>query len=243
LKLDLRGIVVVVGNYGSGKSEVSVNLAIHHQNGGKDVHIADLDLVNPYFRTREAKVMLSAMGIHVVVPPKIYLQADLPILSPAVGGLIQRPVRLAIFDVGGDDTGATVLSALKGFFDNKSVQMLMVVNPYRPQTDTIAGCLGIRDEIEHASRMQINGIIGNANLIDETKPDDIYTGYDFAHNLSEKSGLALKFITTPVSLLNRIELHRFKCPVLPIKRRFVPPWKKADFDDIIRSQFKNVLPS
>jgi hypothetical protein len=168
------------------------------------------------------------MGIKLVLPSKNYLHADLPVLSRAVGGLIRNPGRLAIFDVGGDDVGATVLSALKCFFEEKTVAMLLVINPHRPRTDTIPGCLAVRGEIEQTSRMQITGIVGNANLIDETRPGDIYRGYDFVQTLSERSGLPLKFITVPQALYSKIDMNRFACPVLRIKRQFVPPWRKAD---------------
>lgn len=223
----VTGIVIIVGNYGSGKTEVSINLAVNQKRAGVDVKIADLDLVNPYFRTREARKPLLKMGIEVVVPEEKYLQADLPILSPAVSGLIRHPMDLTLIDAGGNDVGATVLAALADSFSNKHVHMLQVVNPFRPFTDTIESCLKMRSEIERASKMTINGIIGNANLIDETSVDDIYNGYDFVKALSVESRLPLEFITVSVELLPEIDMGRFSCPVLPIERQLVPPWKKA----------------
>ena len=223
----IKGIVVIVGNFGSGKTEVSINLAVSQKRAGVDVTIADLDLVNPYFRTREARKPLSELGIEVVLPDEKYLQADLPILSPAVAGLIRRPSDLTLIDVGGNDVGATVLAALADSFRNKRVHMLQVVNPLRPFTNTIESCLKIRNDIERASKMAINGIIGNANLIDETSVDDIYNGYDFMKALSIESRLPLEFITASVELLPEIDMGRFSCPVLPIERQLVPPWKKA----------------
>mgnify|MGYP001825351595 CR=1 FL=1 len=223
----IKGIVIIVGNYGSGKTEVSINLAVNQKRAGVDVKIADLDLVNPYFRTREARKPLLKLGIEVVVPEEKYLQADLPILSPAVSGLIRHPMELTLIDAGGNDVGATVLAALADSFSNKHVHMLQVVNPFRPFTDTIESCLKIRSEIERASKMTINGIIGNANLIDETSVDDIYNGYDFVKALSVESRLPLEFITASVELLPEIDMGRFSCPVLPIERQLVPPWKKA----------------
>jgi len=223
----IKGIVVIVGNFGSGKTEVSINLAVRQKRAGIDVKIADLDLVNPYFRTREARKSLSMLGIEVVVPEEKYLQADLPILSPAVAGLIRRPSDLTLIDVGGNDVGATVLAALADSFCNKQVHMLQVVNPLRPFTNTIEGCMKIRDDIERASKMAINGIIGNANLIDETSIDDIYNGYDFVKALAIESRLPLEFITASVELLSEIDMGRFSCPVLSIERQLVPPWKKA----------------
>ena len=226
MEIDLTGIVVIVGNYGSGKTEVCINLAVHRKRAGIEVRIADLDLVNPYFRTREAKAPLANLGIEVVLPPEQYLQADLPILSPLVAGMIRQPSELALLDVGGDDVGATVLATLEDEFKDKSLRVLQVVNPLRPFTETIEGCLKIRAEIEKASRLSIDGLIGNANLIDETTSDHIYDGYDFIRTLSDRSGLPIEFITVARALLPLIDLRRFSCAVLPIERQLVPPWQK-----------------
>ena len=226
MEIDLTGIVIIVGNYGSGKTEVSINLAVHRKRAGVDVRIADLDLVNPYFRTREAKAPLAKLGIEVVLPAEQYLQADLPILSPLVAGMIRQPSELALLDVGGDDVGATVLATLEDEFKDKSLRVLQVVNPLRPFTETIEGCLKIRAEIEKASRLSIDGLIGNANLMDETTSDHIYDGYDFIRTLSDRSGLPIEFITVARALLPSIDIRRFSCPVLPIERQLVPPWQK-----------------
>lgn len=227
VKIDLDGIVVIVGNYGSGKTEISINLAANRKREGLEVRIADLDLVNLYFRAREARVPLSEMGIDVVLPPKQYINADLPILSPKIAGMIRQPSQLTLLDVGGNDVGATVLATLADSLKDKTFHMLQVVNPFRPFTETIKGCLKIRDEIETSSKMTINGIIGNANLIDNTVPADIYSGYDFVESLSVESGLPLKFITAAEELLPKIDINRFSCPVLQISRQLVPPWKRA----------------
>ena len=127
-EIDLSGIVIIAGNYGSGKTEVSINLAVERKRAGLAVRIADLDLVNPYFRTREAKDTLASLGIEVVLPPEEYLQADLPILSPLVAGMIRQPEQLTLLDVGGNDVGARVLAALGDVIKGQSVQMLQVVN-------------------------------------------------------------------------------------------------------------------
>ena len=143
-----------------------------------------------------------------------------------VAGMIRQPSELTLLDVGGDDVGATVLATLEDAFKDKSLNVLQVVNPLRPFTETIEGCLKIRAEIEKASRLTINGLIGNANLIDETAPDHIYDGYDFVKTLSDRSGLPIVFITVARPLLTLIDMRRFACPVLPIERQLVPPWQK-----------------
>lgn len=229
VNISLEGIVVVVGNYGSGKTEIAVNLAAERKLAGQDVSIADLDLVNPYFRAREARKQLAALGVKVILPAEKYLQADLPILSPAVAGLLRRPTGrdLTILDVGGDKVGATVLASLGDAIKGQPFRMLQVINPLRPFTDNVTGCLRIKDEIEKASRMPISGIIGNANLIDDTTAAVIYAGYDFVMKVSQANGLPVEFITVSTLLEDKIDRERFSCPLLVLHRQLVPPWKKA----------------
>ena len=226
MEINLTGVVVIVGNYGSGKTEVCINLAVNRKRAGIDVRIADLDLVNPYFRTREARGPLSEMGIEIVLPPEQYLQADLPILSPQVAGIIRQPSELTLLDVGGDDVGATVLATLENELKAKPIRVLQVVNPLRPYTETVDGCIKIRKQIEQASKLAVDGIVGNANLIDETTADDIYSGYDFVKGLCETSGLPLEFITVSRQMLPDVDTRRFACPLLVIERQLVPPWQK-----------------
>ncbi|MCK5311421.1 MAG: tyrosine-protein kinase family protein [Desulfobacteraceae bacterium] len=228
MDIDVQGIVVIAGNYGSGKTEIAVNLALHKKKAGLNVSIADLDLVNPYFRAREALDPLEKSGIKVVLPDKKYFNADLPILSPAVASMIKDSYDLAILDAGGDDVGVTVLAALKDSFSGKDVKMIQVVNPYRPFTQDVEGCIKIKEEIEKSSYLKINGIVGNANLIDETTPETIYYGYELLQELSQKTGLKIEFITAATDILPQLDLNKFDCPILPIHRGLVPPWKKSN---------------
>jgi hypothetical protein len=223
----LQGILIIVGNYGSGKTEVAVNLAVERRNAGFGVRIADLDLVNPYFRAREARAPLRDLGIDVVLPPEQYMHADLPILTPAVAGLIRDPAPVTILDAGGDDVGATVLAALADALQNRPLRMLQVVNPFRPFTDSAEGCRQIRAEIEAASRLSVGGFIGNANLIDETDAETILEGHEFCKNLAREADLPLECVTAPAELLPALDLDKLECPILPIRRQLVPPWRPA----------------
>ncbi|MCG8563550.1 MAG: cobalamin biosynthesis protein CbiA [Desulfobacterales bacterium] len=226
MKLDLNGIVIIAGNYGSGKTESAINLAATRQKSGVQTAIADLDLVNPYFRTREARAPLEELGVNVILPGEQYLHADLPILAPAVAGIIQAPSELTILDAGGDDVGVTVLAALEDVLKEKEVHMLQVINAYRPNTDTVAGCLKIKSEIEASSKVKVTGLVSNANLIDETEPDHIYHGYELVTEVAGATGLPVEFITASTQVLPRLDLDRFHCPVLTIDRKLLPPWKR-----------------
>lgn len=227
MELRLAGIVVIVGSYGSGKSEVAIHLAVHHRLSGMQVRLADLDLVNPYFRCRELRGPLAELGIEVVLPPEAYLQSELPVLSPMVAGIIRQGGGLTLLDAGGDPVGVRVLAALGDAFAGRPLQVLQVVNPLRPATGTLDGCLKVRREIEAASQLPITGFIGNANLIDETTVRDIEEGYRFMRVLSRQSGLPLVCITAAEELLGELAALRVECPLLAIRRQLVPPWKKA----------------
>jgi hypothetical protein len=134
---------------------------------------------------------------------------------------------LTILDVGGDDAGATVLASLADAFRGQTIQMLQVVNPHRPNTASVEGCLAMRTEIETASQLAVTGWIGNAHLMEATSPATILEGYGFASELSRASGLPLVLITAPASLVGTLVDKAIDCPVLPIQRQLVPPWQSA----------------
>jgi hypothetical protein len=225
-KIDLQGIVIIVGHFGSGKTEIAINLALQ-QGSQQKVQLADLDLVNPYFRTREARQLLTGHGVEVILPPEIYMHADLPILSPAVAGMLRTANGLTLLDVGGDDVGATVLAALHDVLKDRPTRMLMVVNACRPYTADIDGCLRMRDEIEKASRLQVSGLVGNSHLLEETTPEDVYRGYDLVVELNRRSGIPVAFIAFGRALHPQLDPGRFDCPVLTIDRRLLLPWQIA----------------
>jgi len=222
------GITIIVGNYGSGKTETAVNLALACRRAGADVSVADLDLVNPYFRSREARQVLMQHGIDLVVPPSYLLHADLPVLIPEVSGLLRRPKTVVILDVGGSDVGARVLAALASALHGKSMRVLQVINANRPETATVEGCLENRRRIEMAGRQTITGYIGNTHLVDETSVSDIYRGYDLVCKLTDSSQTPAAFITAAYQLMAQIDSNRFACPILPIYRQLTPPWRAAD---------------
>ncbi|NDY74003.1 cobalamin biosynthesis protein CbiA [Desulfobacter hydrogenophilus] len=224
---DISGIIIIVGNYGSGKSETAVNLAVVSRRAGKSVKITDLDLVNPYFRSREAKKPLEDMGVEVVLPDRKYMHADLPILTPAVADMIKNPAQVTILDAGGDDAGVTVLAALADVLKKKQVKLLQVINPLRPNTQDVQSCLKIKAQIEAAAKLPVTGLISNANLLDETTPQIIYDGYNLVRRVSEATGLNIEFITASTRLLPQLAPERIFCPILPIDRLLALPWTRT----------------
>ena len=227
---------MVVGNYGSGKTEVSVNLALQYAHQGLKVQIADLDIVNPYFRSREARALMRAAGIRVVVPPGAQISADLPIVLPEISGMLQPPEgQVSLFDVGGDDVGARLLSTLAPKINrqtspaladgaSRSYELWQVINARRPFTDTVAGCLKMHEAIEGSSRLKITGLIANTHLIEETSAEVILEGWYLAREVGEKTGLPVVFVTAMEEMAASKELEEVDVPIFRLQRRMLPPW-------------------
>ncbi len=215
--------VIITGNYGSGKTEVAVNWTLALARWGvAPLAIADLDVVNPYFRCREAASLMERHGVQVIVPQGEQFHSELPIILPEIKGRLQRTDGVVVLDVGGDDVGARVLHSFAGAIG--AHEMLQVVNAFRPFTDTLDGCLRIQDEIEASSGLAMTGIISNAHLIDETDVDVIARGAELAVRVAERRGLAFRFLTA-MQPLAAAAAARTGLPVLPLERWMVPPWK------------------
>jgi hypothetical protein len=218
--------IIIIGNYGSGKSEVAVNWAIK-LNDWKvpNVSIADLDVVNPYFRCREAVEVMEQKGINVVVPRGGHFFADLPIVLPEIKGLFQHQVGTAIFDVGGEDTGAKILASFEGFISN--YDLIMVVNSNRPFTNTVKNVKILISKIEAASSLKISGLVGNTHLMENTTVETIVDGYEFLNKVSESTEIPIRFITAHTSLYEKVLAKKLDVPLLPLDRILTPPWVES----------------
>ena len=219
--------LVIVGSYGSGKTEVAVNLALRLTDSGRRVQIADLDIVNPYFRCREALTEMEERGIRVVVPGGDLFWADLPVVLPEIKGMLEGERDQVVLDVGGDDAGARLLSVYAGLLERSGYGMLQVVNANRPFTGTVEGCLKMKGEIEASSQLRVTGIISNTHLMDETTVDMLQVGYELALGFSSTAGIPVEMVTVSEDLLPSTGAGQFDCPVLPIRRRMVPPWRRS----------------
>jgi hypothetical protein len=222
-------LVMIAGSFGSGKTEVSVNLAIHLARAGRRVQIADLDIVNPYFRCREAGRLMHRHGIRVVVPPGEQVWADLPIILPEIRGMLQPPDgTVSIFDVGGDDVGARALASFRTSAGEAGGELWQVINPKRPFTGTVEGCLAMRQALESASRFAVTGLVANAHLIDQTTPDVVLEGWRLARAVSSRTGLPVRAVAVMGALASAPELSGIDAPILRLERRMLPPWLQVE---------------
>ncbi len=223
-------LIIVVGNYGSGKTEVCVNLAIALTQADWSVQLADLDLVNPYFRCREAQWRMKDYGIRVVYPPGPQAWADLPILLPEIRGMLRPPHgTLTIFDVGGDDVGARVLASLRSSIT--SYELWQVINAKRPFTNTVDGCIKMQEDIEKASRLRVTGLVANTHLIDQTTPEVVLEGWRLANEASKQTGIPVRCIALMDELAETPEIVQLDAPLLRMRRYMTPPWIKPTETD------------
>ncbi len=221
---DVR-VLMIVGAYGSGKTEIAVNLAIALAQSGRRVQLADLDLVNPYFRSREARRLMESHGVRVVVPPGALASADLPIVMREVPGMLQPPEGvLTLFDVGGDDVGARVLSSFRPLLHDGAYELWQVLNERRPFTSDRAGCVQAIRSIEASSRLRVTGLIANAHLIDETTADVVVSGCRLARDVAEETGLPLRCVAAMAPLAADPAVAALDAPVLRLVRHMLPPW-------------------
>ena len=192
MNTDCKRITLFAGHYGSGKTNIAVNYAYKLAREGKRVCIADLDIVNPYFRTKDSAQELEALGITLVSPQYANTNVDLPALPAESYRLVQDKSVYGIMDIGGDDRGAYALGryadAIKA---ENNYRMAFVVNCYRPLTSTVEDTVEIMKEIEAACGLQFNCIVNNSNLGDETTPDTVRDSLDFVERLSAVTGLEI----------------------------------------------------
>jgi hypothetical protein len=220
-------LLVMVGGFGSGKSEVAVNLARHLSTlPGNPVAIADLDIINPYFRSREAAATLEQLGILSLVPPGAQKYADLPIIIPEIRAAIEKRQYRLVLDVGGDDLGARVLSSLEDAFHTAPFELLLVHNARRPFTADVDGTLKVIAEIEAASRFKVTGLVSNTHLATETTADIVIEGVHLTGQVAEQKGIPLVFVSALHTLCGEID-RRLKSafPILPLDRELLKPWE------------------
>lgn len=224
--------LILVGDYGSGKSEVAVNLALRlaAEAPERRLAIADLDLVNPYFRCREAREPLEQAGIRVVVPGGGHEFADLPILLPDIKGLLQDPQALSVLDVGGDEVGARVLASLAPFATVEQTAFWFVVNASRPFNDTVEGVQRAVTRVEGAAGLRLTGLVANTHLMQETTPEMVIDGVRLAERVAATRGVPVAFVAVMEGVAAELRERGLEVahPLLVMRRLLVPPWIRRD---------------
>ena len=201
-----RRVTLFSGHYGSGKTNIAVNYALALRESGREVTVADLDIVNPYFRTKDSAGELAAAGIRLVSPAYANTNVDLPALPQEVYGVVSDRSRYAVLDIGGDDRGAVALGRYTpAILEENDYAHFFVVNFYRPLTQNARDALEVLREIEAACHIPLTAIINNSNIGALTRPEDVLATVARAEELSALAGIPLAFTTAEASIAQALE--------------------------------------
>ena len=181
--------IIITGHYGSGKTEFAVNLALALAAEEKRVALADLDIVNPYFRSRERKALLAEKGIRLIATSQACTDADVPSLPADIFTTFADTELVTVYDVGGDPAGARVLARFAPQFSALGYEMLFALNANRPQTATAKAAEGYLRQIESVSGLTVTGIVDNTHLCRETTEHDLAKGRALADETASLTGL------------------------------------------------------
>lgn len=199
--MEFKRITILSGHYGSGKTNIAVNLARDLRRQHDKVAIADVDIVNPYFRTKDSEELLQKEGIRLICSPYANSNVDIPALPAEMYSVTDDKTLHCIIDVGGDERGALALGRLSDAIENEgNYDMFLVVNGYRPLTRTADATIEVMREIEEACRLKFTAIINNSNLGLETTPEDVENSLSYVEELSQKTGLPVLFTTVTQEL-------------------------------------------
>ena len=194
--MNYKRLTLLAGHYGSGKTNLAVNMALDLRKTRERVALADLDIVNPYFRSKDSLDDLTAAGVTLIASPYAGTNLDLPALPQEMYAVTDDKTLTAILDVGGDDRGALALGRLTpAILEEIDFECLAVINRYRPLTGTPAETLEVLREIEGAGGVPITGLVNNSNLGRETTPDDVLSSVAYAAEVGRLSGLPVRMTT------------------------------------------------
>jgi hypothetical protein len=200
-----KRLTILCGHYGTGKTNVAVNYALALAAAGEAVTVADLDIVNSYFRTLDSAADLEAAGVRMICSRFANSNVDIPSLPPDLYAITDDKSRRVVIDVGGDDSGAMVLGRLApAITAEDSYAMWLVVNRYRPLTPDIPSTVEVMREIEAASGLRFTGIVNNSNLGAETVADTVLSSVEYAAQLADATGLPLVATTVDARLYEEL---------------------------------------
>lgn len=185
----------IIGHYGSGKTEFSINYAVKLAEIGKKVALADLDVVNLYFRSREKRELLEKLGVKVIASSIDASAVDIPAISAEIVTPMQDTSYEGVIDVGGDPAGARTLGRYNEYFVEGKYDMFFVLNANRPETQTVDKAIEYLRKIEDTARAKVTGIVNNTHMLKNTTVEDVLKGQSLAKKVSERTNIPIKYIS------------------------------------------------
>lgn len=198
-------IYIITGHYGSGKSEFSINFAKKLNEEKKAICLIDLDIVNPYFRSREMRLSLSNLGIDVISDTLNSVKGlDMPYISPAIKGEIVQNKKNIILDCGGDNVGIRVLKQFDDEIRKRNYEMYMIINVYRPETSTVEQIIEMKNKLESEVNLKITGLINNSNFLRQTTVDDMVYSDKILKDVSNKTKIPILYVSGIKALIEKL---------------------------------------
>ena len=219
----MKRIQIITGHYGSGKTEYAVNLALHLVQEHENVALADMDIVNPYFRSYEQAKRLEEAGVRVIVTSCGGI-ADIPAINPEVMSIFQQEKWTGVLDIGGDPIGARVLARFAPQLKPEDFDLLFVLNANRPETKDVESALQYMQGIEAECRQKITGIVNNTHLCGDTTAEEVLKGAELAQALSERTSLPVIHHAVQKKFVEQVQ-DKLKEPVLPMNIYMKKPWE------------------
>lgn len=223
--IDKKRIKIITGHFGSGKTEIAINLALKEKEKYQKVAISDLDVINPYFRSRDTTDILEEKGIEVIAPKGKLATSDLPIVTREIYRVIYKEEYRLIIDVGGDKDGALALGQYYNDIKEMDYQMDYVINANRPLVNTVEGVINSIRQIESVSRLKVSGLINNTNLGVETTLETIVKGYELTKKVSTKLNIPILYTTISEQFTQKTRDFSVDNSVLYIYRYNRLPWE------------------
>ena len=204
--MNYKRLTILCGHYGSGKTNIAVNMALDLRDQRDNVAIADLDIVNPYFRSKDSEDEFREKNIRLICSDFASSNVDLPSMPADLYSITDDKSMSVIMDIGGDDRGAYALGRLRDAILNENdYEMLMVINKFRPLTPDAPSTIEVMREIEAACGIPFTGVINNSNLAGETEAEDVLGSMEYAEEVCELSGLPLVLTTVEERLYDELK--------------------------------------
>lgn len=223
-----KRINIFTGHFGSGKTEVAVNYALKLAGAGHKTAIVDFDIVNPFFRTADAKEELEKNNIWAILPMYANTNVDVPAIPPEIYSLFQKKEYKAVLDVGGDDLGAKAVSRFKEEIVSDDYEMFFVVNTRRGMTDTPGKIIEMISLIEESANIKVTKLVNNTNLLEETTPEILLEGNRIIAQASEKSGIPIGITAGMEDVVKNLTGEMLGgSEILPMTKQIHLPWNKG----------------
>ena len=220
-------VKIITGHYGSGKTEIALNMAFNlKETTSHKVTLADMDIINPYFRSREKREILEEAGIKIIGGSIDDSLTGVPALSGEIQGQLNLGEGYLILDLGGDPEGARLLGRYPDewarLIEQDNLEMLFVINPFRPETPDLERTVSMLFQIEEYSHLKITGLIANGHLLKATGQEEIMAGFKLALEVERKTGIPLTACVLPDWIERPLEIH--KELILPLTIRHRQEW-------------------